>query len=116
MYTKHVQFLVFAQEEYHLYNNLSGLNRQIEPCHAQAGANFIVDAGRNIVADTVFENVRAYKEYVLSHAALPDEGSLGDKKRTSRIIDVSGNKSGSRSHMRLSSKEPFSHKDTVWMI
>ena len=44
---------------------------QVEQCHKQAGANFIVAAGCEIVSDTAHENVRALEEYALSHAALP---------------------------------------------
>jgi MtaA/CmuA family methyltransferase len=79
------------------------VHREIEKCHKQAGANFIIAAGCEITADTAFENVLALKEYALSHAAVPLECSSDENKKTSRIIDVAGKNTGSISP-KLSSK------------
>lgn len=49
--------------------------REVEQCHRQAGANFIVAAGCEIVSDTADENVRALVQYALSHSASPFESS-----------------------------------------
>ena len=40
---------------------------QIEECHRQAGARYIVSAGCEVVRDTPLENVRAMRRYAESH-------------------------------------------------
>ena len=50
--------------------------REVVMCHQQAGNNFIVAAGCEIVPDTAYENVRVLEKYVLSHPVSPIESRL----------------------------------------
>lgn len=83
------------------------VSREIEKCHRQAGNNFIVAAGCEIVSDTAYENVRVLEEYALSHSVSPIESSLRrsrDMKRPSRIVGVPGKKAGAASPANLPAK------------
>jgi MtaA/CmuA family methyltransferase len=83
------------------------IHREVARCHQQAGNNFIVAAGCEIVSDTAHENIRVLEEYVLSHPVSPIESSLRrlkGLKRPSRVIGVPGQKTGAVSPVSLSDK------------
>jgi MtaA/CmuA family methyltransferase len=83
------------------------IHLEVAMCHRQAGNNFIVAAGCEIVSDTAYENVRVLEEYALSHSLSPLESSLRrsrDIKKPSRIIGVPGKKAGAASPAILPAK------------
>jgi uroporphyrinogen-III decarboxylase len=44
------------------------VRRELERCHAEAGRNYIVGAGCEVVRDTAHENVRTMVKFARSHS------------------------------------------------